>query len=88
LLYLLHHNIEPQNCGFPHAGIKYFIAIGESRKVSYNPAQNAIQAVLEPFSAYLLATNNTAITRLLRAIWSVLQGPVGQGWLGRLWSGK
>jgi len=64
LLYLLHHNIEPQNCGFPHAGIKYFIAIGESRKVSYNPAQNAIQAVLEPFSAYLLATINPAITRL------------------------
>jgi len=61
LLYLLHHNIEPQNCGFPHAGIKYFIAIGESRKAKYNPAQNAIQAVLEPFSAYLLATTNTAI---------------------------
>jgi len=31
------------------------------KKVSYNPAQNAIQAVLEPFSAYLLATTNTAI---------------------------
>jgi|TARA_B110000879_G_scaffold202254_1_gene278388 hypothetical protein len=64
LLYLLHHNIEPQNCGFPQAGIKYFIAIGESRKAKYNPTQNAIRAVLELFSATPMIFINTAIMGL------------------------
>ena len=32
-----------------------------NKRGKYSLAQNAIQAVLEPFSAYLLATTNTAI---------------------------